>query len=313
MDLKRVAPDLRRRARWLPRVPLGKPWALWLTRALANALPRTPLGDVSLEQVEHHGLRLRVYRPADRRGDVGMLWIHGGGYVLGSAALDDRICVDTCRSMGIVIVSVDYRLAPEHPYPAPLDDCFAGWAWLLSQAGSLGVNSEQLVIGGRSAGGGLAAALTQRVNDGGGPRPIGQWLFCPMLDDRTAANRDLDLIDHIAWSNRANEVGWRSYLGQPPGTAVVPEYAAAARRRDVTGLPPTWIGIGDIDLFYEESRQYAERLHRAGVPVTFEVIAGAPHGFETWAARSASARALMASAEAWLLAVSQPMSPPNSL
>jgi acetyl esterase/lipase len=211
-------------------------------------------------------------------------------------------------------VSVEYRKAPEHPFPAALDDCNAGWEWLQRNAVSLGISPARVAIGGQSAGGGLAAALVQRLHDAqstageptagepiaGGPQPIAQWLFCPMLDDRTAARLELDRVGHRVWNNRANRFGWSSYLGTTPGSPAVPPYAVPARREDLTGLPPAWIGVGDIDLFHEEDRAYAERLRAAGVEATLHVVPGAPHGFEAWAPKTNLSRAYVGSALDWL-------------
>jgi acetyl esterase/lipase len=285
-----VAPELRGRVRWVPRLPLERAWVRRLVRA-ASARARPPsLPDVTVE------LRpgLRVYRPRTPRSGRTLLWIHGGGLVIGGAAQDDRFCAGTAAGLGITVVSAEYRLAPEHPYPAALGDCHAAWTWLRDR-----VAAEQVVVGGQSAGGGLAAALVQRLHDEG-ERPRAQWLFCPMLDDRTAARRDLDASAHRVWDNRLNRFGWRAYLGTEPGAPVVPLYAVPARRDDVTGLPETWIGVGDIDLFHDEAAEYARRLRAAGVATTFHVVPGGPHGFEAWAPSSELSRRYLAAARAWL-------------
>ena len=127
-----------------------------------------------------------------------------------------------------------------------------------------------------------------------------QWLFCPMMDDRTAANRSHDAVDHFVWNNRSNLVGWSSYLRDAVGTEALPAYAAASRRVDLSGLPPTWMYTSDIELFYDEDIDYARRLADAGVDTTLEVISGAPHGFEAWARDTALARGLVAGAQRWL-------------
>jgi acetyl esterase/lipase len=156
-----------------------------------------------------------------------------------------------------------------------------------------------VVVGGKSAGGGLAAALVQRLRDEG-ERPLAQWLFCPMLDDRTGARRDLDARRHRGWDNRLNRVGWRAYLGREPGAEVVPHYAVPARRENLAGLPPTWIGVGDIDLFHDEDAEYARRLRAAGVDTTVHVVPGAPHGFESWAPDTGFTRVYLGTARKWL-------------
>ncbi len=237
-------------------------------------------------------VRLRIYTP-ERADGSGLLWIHGGGLVIGSPKMDDRLCGETAQQLGTTIVSVDYRLAPKHPYPAAIDDCHAAWRWLLAHADELGIDSGRVAIGGQSAGGGLAACLVQRLHDEGA-HVAAQWLFCPMLDDRTAADRTHDATEHFVWNNRSNLFGWSSYLGGAPGAASVPPYAAGARRDDLSGLPPTWIYTSDIELFHDEDVAYARRLEAAGVDVTLEVVHAAPHGFEAWAtddaARAGAAR-----------------------
>ncbi|WP_310969995.1 MULTISPECIES: alpha/beta hydrolase [unclassified Amycolatopsis] len=288
--LSAVAPELRGRVRRMPRLPLHRAWVRRLVRAgTARMRPPSP-PDVAVE------LRpgLRVYRPRTPRSDLTLLWIHGGGLVIGGAAQDDRFCVATAGELGITVVSAEYRLAPENPYPAALDDCHTAWRWLRGD-----VAADRVVVGGQSAGGGLAAALVQRLRDEG-ERPRAQWLFCPMLDDRTAARRDLDGAGHRVWDNRLNRFGWRSYLGTEPGAAVVPLYAVPARRDDVSGLPDTWIGVGDIDLFHDEAAEYARRLRSAGVATTFHVVPGGPHGFEAWAPSTGFSRGYLATARAWL-------------
>ena len=271
-------------------------------RKAQSLLPeqKSPPG-VRLEKVPSgHGGGLRVYTP-DGGGSGGALyWIHGGGMVIGAGAQDDAQCYETARALDVVIVSVEYRLAPEHPYPEPMDDCMDGWRWLHENAAARGIDPSRVAIGGQSAGGGLAAGLVQRIHDEGGVQPVAQWLFCPMLDDRTAARRELDSVKHILWNNVSNRVGWRAYLGVTPGSDGVASYASPSRRGDLTGLPPTWIGAGDIELFFDEDRACAEALTDAGVDCTFDVVPGGPHAFESLAAKSAVGSAYLAHARDWL-------------
>lgn len=213
---------------------------------------------------------------------------------------DDARCIAAARALDIVVVSADYRLAPHDPYPAALDDCHVVWRWLLHRAPERDIDVTRLAIGGQSAGGGLSAALVQRLHDEGGPQPVAQWLFCPMLDDRTAADRSLDAVDHFVWSNASNRVGWTSYLGQEPGADTTAPYAVPARRRDLSGLPAAWIGTGDIELFRDEDRAYAAALEAAGVDATLDEVAGAPHAFETLAPRAPVTVAYMERATGWL-------------
>ena len=298
MKLEQVAPELRSRARWMPRISMRRPWVRRLGRALTRRMRAVEVPGVRLETVDG----VRVYHPDDVRSDAALLWIHGGGLVAGSAVPDDRFCGETARELGITVVSAEYRLAPENPCPAAIDDCHTAWTWLQKQSETFGVDPARVVVGGQSAGGGLAAALVQRLYDEGGPQPLAQWLFCPMLDDRTAARRDLDRVGHLVWDNRLNHFGWQSYLAAEPGVSEVPRYAVPARRGDLGGLPPAWIGVGDIDLFHDEDHAYAEQLLEDGVEARFHLVPGAPHGFEAWAPGTDLARAYLAAARTWLRA-----------
>lgn len=295
-----IDPSLVAAVKRVPPFDLERPAVLWLAGAASRLMPGARVAGVRRTFARVGDVRLRVFEP-ERRSGAGLLWIHGGGLVMGAAAMDDRFCGETARETGAVVVSVEYRLAPRHPFPAAVDDCRAAWGAFVRRAPLLGVDPARIAIGGESAGGGLAANLVQRVHDEGGT-VAAQWLFCPMLDDRTAADRSLDARAHLMWSNRANLVGWTSYLGDAMGTASVAPYAAAARRDDLAGLPPTWITWSDIELFAAEDAEYARRLREAGVPVTTDVITGAPHGVEAWAPRSDIAVALFARARAWLTA-----------
>ncbi|NND68641.1 MAG: alpha/beta hydrolase, partial [Halioglobus sp.] len=192
MDIERINPELRRLYRWLPHLRMDRRWLLRLMRRLPA--PRASQGTASVT-VEDHSLAhagVRIYRPTRQAHGAALLWIHGGGMIIGSVSQNDRECIRYANELGILVASVAYRLAPEHPFPAPLDDCFEVWEWLTSRAGELAIEPERIVVSGQSAGGGLAASLAQKVCDAGGPQPAGQALFCPMLDDRTAARRELD-------------------------------------------------------------------------------------------------------------------------
>ncbi len=167
----------------------------------------------------------------------------------------------------------------------------AAWNWLLLAAPELGVDPARIAIGGMSAGGGLAACLAQKILDGAGRQPAAQLLMYPMLDDRTAADHTLDELQHYLWNNHNNRAGWGAYLGQEPGQLTTPEYAVAARRQNLSGLPPARIGVGDIDLFYTENRAYAERLNAAGVACELDLVPMAPHGFQVVAPRAAVSKA----------------------
>jgi acetyl esterase/lipase len=209
-----------------------------------------------------------------------MLWIHGGGFILGTPEQDEANIVRMCRELGIIVGAVNYRLGPDYPFPAALHDCYAALAWLHGAAGELGIATGRIAIGGNSAGAGLAASLAQYAHDEGTIRVAFQLLIYPMLDDRTTNRTDIDQTRLRLWNSKSNIVGWTTYLGKVPGGADLPDYAAPARRKNLEGLPPAWIGVGTCDLFHDEDVAYATRLQEAGVPCTLKVVAGAFHGFD---------------------------------
>jgi acetyl esterase/lipase len=308
MDLDLIDPEMRRVARITPAPPVHHRWTLPVMRWLTKIGARHKLSSgVTLEVRSVGEASVHIYRPPEQTSDGAVLWIHGGGFVIGAASMNDTRCSRYAAEFGTVVVSVEYRLAPEHPFPAPLDDCFAAWTWMQEQAERLGVDPHRIVVGGESAGGGLAATLAQRLHDNGGPQPAAQLLVYPMLDDRTAARTELDAVKHRLWNNRANRAGWTAYLGHDPGrpgpdehttehtnlvaehsTDPVAEYAVGARRTDLAGLPPAWIGVGEVDLVHDEDRDYSERLVAAGVPCEFVAVTGAPHGFVGTAPKAAA-------------------------
>jgi len=213
-------------------------------------------------------------------GRPGILHIHGGGYVLGSAEMTGPTDAAYASQLGAVVVSVDYRLSPETPYPGPVEDCYAGLAWLHAQAAALGVDPGRIVVTGESAGGGLAAALVLLARHRGEYAVAFQHLVFPMLDDRTVTHPDPSpYAGQFVWTPDSNRFGWTSLLGGPPGAANVSPFAAPARAGDLSGLPPTFMICGALDLFLEEDLDYARRLIRAGVPTELHIYPGAPHGF----------------------------------
>jgi acetyl esterase/lipase len=261
-------PDLARIARFIPPRMVG-PWSLRPVRALSGLQAKA---DPDAEVITlGSGAGVRLFRPApEAEPGPALLWIHGGGYVLGSAQMDDRACRLFSKRLGITVASVEYRLAPEHPYPASLEDCDSALAWL---AGLPAVDPARIAIGGASAGGGLAAALALLARDRGSISPVFQLLVYPMLDDRSALT---ETDPHYRlWNPRANRFGWKAYLG-----GADPQVAVPARRDDLAGLPPAWIGVGTHDLFHDEDLAYAQRLKDAGVPCEVEVVPGVFHGFD---------------------------------
>jgi acetyl esterase/lipase len=241
-------------------------------------------------------LTVETFAPTGGGVRPGLIWFHGGGYVIGSASMDAERLQGWARQFGCVILSVDYRLAPEHPYPAAHEDAVEALEWLIESEGALGVDLGRVVVGGASAGAGLAAALALAARDRGFPL-AGQLLIYPMLDDRQQTPSSQ--WDVPVWPPAANEFGWRAYLGPLYG-GEVPAYAAPARETDMSGMAPTLMVVGGADGFFDEDVDYAVRLTRAGVPTDLRVFAGAPHGFDLMAPESRAAHAAIDVAEAWL-------------
>jgi acetyl esterase/lipase len=235
-------------------------------------------------------LEISVLTPATGPTGPAVYYIHGGGMVLGSRLSVDVSFLDAVAERGFVLVSADYRLAPEHPYPAGLVDCYAGLVWTADHAGELGFDPARLAIAGSSAGGGLAAGTALMARDRGGPRLTHQMLLCPMLDDREITPSSTELDGDAPWDRHANRLGWTSLLGEACGGPDVPIYAAPARATDLVGLPPTFIDVGDVETFRDEDIDYAARLARAGVPVELHVWPGGVHGFTTSAPDAAVSR-----------------------
>lgn len=259
-------------------------------------VPSVDLGDVALDVRTLpaadglDGVEVRIYEPAGRSdGSPAVLFIHGGGYVIGSAAGDDALCADLARQLGSLVVSVEYRLAPEHPFPAPHEDCLRALRWMHAEADALRIDPARIAVSGESAGGGLAAGLVQRAVDDGIPVAF-QHLIYPMLDDRTVQRAEAADAWHAVWTPPSNRYGWTSYLGAEPGGDVVPPYAVPARRASLVGLPPTWIGVGSVDLFHDEDVAYAEALREAGVPCTLHVTEGMFHAGQRFATEAPAAQ-----------------------
>ena len=290
-DITIVHPELQQLARKFPPFTFSFSGRnLWLWRLLDKILwKRIPPRDISIKntyisrQEDRSQIRLRIYRPKTMKSTTpALFWLHGGGYILGKPEQDDRCCIQYVREMGIVVVSVDYRYAPEHPFPCALEDSYAAMKWVYSNALQLGIDPGRIAMGGESAGGGLAAALVQLTCDRNEVKPIFQLLAYPMLDDRSSIRTDM--VDHgfLTWNQDSNRFGWESYLGRKCGSTDVPEYSVPARHADLSGLPPTWLGVGTLDLFYDEDVAYAQRLEDCGVPCELCVVEGAFHGFDMW-------------------------------
>lgn len=228
-------------------------------------------------------VRVRVIQPATARARrMGILHIHGGGHLFGSPEQSLALTRPTAARHDCVVVSVDYRLAPETRFPGSLHDCYHALQWMATHAASLGIDAQNIGLMGDSAGAGIAAGLALFTRDRQGPTLAFQNLMFPMLDDRTVTDASPNPVSgEFIWTREHNRFAWRALLGCEPGGQEVSPYAAAARAADVSGLPPTWIGVGTLDLFVDEDVEYARRLMRAGVEVELNVWPGAYHGFSS--------------------------------
>ena len=261
-----------------------------LDRSLATMPPASGSSEW-IRRPDDSQLELRRYLPTVLDASISrsvILWIHGGGMFLGSARQDDASAQELCEALGVRIASVDYRLAPEHPYPEPLDDCYTALAWLAERY-------DRVVVVGASAGGGLAAGLALLSRDRSGPAIAGVQLRHPMLDDReTEGARALSKTS--VWNARLNRLGWSAYLaGRPADT-----YAAPARAVDLSRLPPTYVDTGDLDLFRDEDVAFVDRIRESGGSVEFFEEKGVVHGFDVIAPDAAVSRAAVARRHEWL-------------
>jgi acetyl esterase/lipase len=227
-------------------------------------------------------IELRWFTKAGVNPGAAVYYIHGGGMILGSLDLYDPLIKEYVSASGIPVLAVEYRLAPEHPHPTPMQDCYAGLVWLAEHAPELGVDPARIAIMGDSAGGGLAAATALLARDRGGPALARQILVYPMLDDRTTSP-DPALVPFLTWTYDDNVTGWSALLGERAGGDDVPAFAAPARASDVSGLPPTYLDVGELDIFRDEDIEYARRLAASGTPVELHVHPGVPHAFEAFA------------------------------
>jgi triacylglycerol lipase len=285
-----IPPELVDALELFPKVDFSNGAEPWRVPLLAGMMPplSPELAAVSCEEKVIPGpegapeLRISCYTPPGLGAGPhpALLNIHGGGYVIGSPMQNDPANRERAVTLGCPVYAASYRLAPETQWPGAVEDCYAVLCWMHDHAGELGIDPARIAISGESAGGGHAAALTIHARNRGGPPICFQMLDSPMLDDRTGSSPDPHPhTGVVTWSAEHNRFGWRSLLGREPGGDDVPAEAVPARVADLSGLPPTCIVIGGIDLFLEESIEYARRLSRAGVPVELHVIPGGYHGF----------------------------------
>ncbi|NEC68843.1 alpha/beta hydrolase [Streptomyces sp. SID9727] len=268
--------------------------------AIAAQIPDEP--SVSVEEVQAprsdgSTLAIRLLRPTEAAGPLPvLLWFHGGGQVLGYAAQDDPTLKHLVLEVGCIVASVDYRLAPEAPAPAAAEDGLLAYRWVRSRAAALGMDTGRVALAGQSGGGGIAAATALLIRDQGGPAPLFQALSYPMLDDRNTTASSHEVTDIGIWDRATNIRAWNLILGDRAGTDEVPPYCVPARATDLTGLPPTFIAVGELDVFRDEDLGYATRLQASGVPVELHLYPGAFHAFDLFAPATAVSAAY---AHAW--------------
>ncbi|EST18988.1 alpha/beta hydrolase [Streptomyces roseochromogenus] len=247
-------------------------------------------------------------RPAGIAGPLPLLfYLHGGGMITGNAwSVLPRLLREWAGSLELAVVSVEYRLAPQARYPAAVEDCYAGLVWVAAHAAELAVDGDRIVVGGKSAGGGLAAALALLARDRGGPTPVGQLLLCPMLDDRndTVSSHQLAGVD--TWDRTSNATAWQALLGDRYGAADLPPYAAPARATDLSRLPPAYLEVGSAETLRDEGVAYAQAIWQAGGQAELHVWPGAFHGFDTVAPRAALSRDAREARTRWLRRVLTP-------
>jgi acetyl esterase/lipase len=238
-----------------------------------------------------HLIPLRLYRPDRARQGPLVVDIHGGGMISGTLDQNDALVRSLSARSELPVLTPDYRLAPEHPDPTPVEDCYAAVLWAAAHAAELGVDPSRICVMGASAGGGLAAGVTLLARDRGAPAIARQLLVYPMLDDRSLTP-DPEMAEKLLWSVDDNRTGWTALLGASAGSDAddVSIYAAPARATDLSGLPPAYIDVGGLDHFRDEDVDYATRLQRCGVPVELHVVPGAPHAFDILAPESALGR-----------------------
>lgn len=225
-------------------------------------------------------VRVKIYEPNEKIEVLpGVIYIHGGGYIVGSADMNDRTCQELVLEIGCVIVSVDYRLAPEQPFPAPLEDCYAALKWFSENANEIGVEPNRIAVTGGSAGGGLTAALSLLARDRKGPSIAFQMPLYPMIDHRNITKSSREINDLKVWNRKFNVQAWEMYLGSNSEGEVSP-YASPTLADDLTGLPPTYTCVGELDPFCDETIEYVYKLRKAGVPTEFHLYPGCYHGFE---------------------------------
>ena len=283
-DLDAMAhPDLKAALSAMPQFDYSKPEEVRkIFVAVKEAPPQSERVAVCNKIISPGGipdLRVRIYRPKNIKGECpAVLWFHGGGHIIGVPEQDEAFCLRMAEDIGCIVVSPDYRLAPENPYPADIDDCFAALKWLADkEANGLPVDTDRIAVAGASSGGGLAIAAALKARDEGGPKICFMLPVYPMLDYRNSSISARQITDTRVWCHSSNGIAWKMYLGDMQN---VPAYASPAMADDVAGLPPANIVVGSLDPFRDEDIGFAQRMLDAGVPVELRVIPGAFHIFD---------------------------------
>lgn len=297
---KMLAPSLRSTGTKLRLVPINREWQFRLlqkiiVKKLRHQQPANSeiqMTEVSIPRRDGQQIRTCVYQRADldiSQPVTGLLWLHGGGYAFGIPEIETTMIERLIQTSNTVVVSPDYRLSLEAPYPAALHDAYDTLVWMQQHAQSLGIRPNQLAVGGESAGGGLACCVAAYARDVAGVPIAFQIPLYPMLDDRM---QTASMIDNNApvWTAKANVTAWRLYLGPAFQTDQVSAYAAPARLTNFAGLPPLVSFVGSVEPFYDEVQQYVSQLRSAGVPARLSVYQGAFHGFDQLAADSPVAK-----------------------
>ena len=287
-----------------------------LTPEMIPAIRQAPLA-VPLEQVlegrpitheeftapgfEGGEIVVSVFRRTDHvAGGPAVFHIHGGGMIVGDRFTGVEACVEWVERYDAVVASVEYRLAPEHPDPVPVEDCYAGLQWFVAQADELGFDADRVVVGGASAGGGLSAGVALLARDRGGPALVGQLLMCPMLDDRNETVSSHQYVGVGVWDRGSNDTGWDAYLGDRRRTDDVSIYAAPSRAADLSGLPPAFIDVGSAEIFRDEDVAYATQIWADGGVAELHVWPGGFHGFQMLSGAATLARVSVEAQQRWL-------------
>lgn len=268
----RMIPELRRRS---PQGPTDEQLSRPGTFTVEERLAQGPVGGPSVP--------LLVCRPAQTTTITGAIYyIHGGGMIFGHNRSGLSEMLDLAGELGLAVVSVEYRLAPETPHPGPVEDCYTGLLWMAAHADEVGIDPGHITLAGRSAGGGLAAAVALLARERHGPQLAGQMLLSPMLDDRNDSVSGWQMAGRGVWDRASNETGWKALLGPAYGGPDVPSSAAPARATVLAGLPPAYIDVGSTETFRDEGVSYADRIWRAGGQAELHVWPGAFHNFDVF-------------------------------